>query len=71
MYNKINQSLKGMMAAMLLVTLFATACNNEGEKKEPASDTATVAPAPATDTTMKDTTKMDTTGVQKPVVKPN
>ncbi|MBP6686775.1 MAG: hypothetical protein KA160_02865 [Lacibacter sp.] len=69
MLKKINQ---GLMAAMLLFTVFATACNNEGEKTE-AADT-TVAPAPATepaaDTTKKDTI-IDTTGVQKPVIKTN
>lgn len=69
MYKKINQ---GLMAAMLLFTVFATACNNEGEKKEPAADTPAVTPAPApADTTHKDTTHMDTTGVQKPVIKTN
>lgn len=60
MYKKINQSLKGMMAALMLVTLFATACNNEVEKTETT-----------TDTTMHDTMHMDTTGVKKPIVTPN
>jgi hypothetical protein len=70
MYKKINQ---GLMAAMLLFTVFATACSNEGEKTEPAADTPVVTPAPepAADTTAKDTTVMDTTGVQKPVIKTN
>ena len=70
MFKKINQ---GLMAAMLLFTVFATACNNEGEK-EPAADTPVVVPeaTPApVDTTGIDTSKMDTTGVQKPVVTPN
>ncbi len=70
MYKKINQSLKGVMAAMLLVTLFATACNNEVETTETTTDT-TVTTAPATDTTMHDTMHMDTTGVKKPIVTPN
>ena len=70
MYKKINQSLKGMMAALMLVTLFATACNNEVEKTETTTDT-TVIQAPATDTTMHDTMHMDTTGVKKPIVTPN
>lgn len=68
MYKKINQ---GLMAAMLLFAVFATACNNEGEKTE-AADTPVVAPEPTpapADTTAKDTTQMDTTGVQKPVIK--
>lgn len=71
MYKKINQ---GLMAAMLLFTVFATACNNEGEKTEPAADTPVVAPEPTpapADTTAKDTTQMDTSGVQKPVIKTN
>jgi hypothetical protein len=70
MYKKINQAL---MAAMLLFTLFATACNNEGEKTE-AADTPVVAPEPTPapiDTTKKDTNTIDTTGVQKPVIKTN
>lgn len=70
MYKKINQSLKGTLAALLLVTLFATACNNEGEKTETTTDT-TITPAPAPDTMMHDTMHMDTTGVKKPIVKPN
>ena len=63
MYKKINQRL---MAAMLLFTVFATACNNEGEKTE-AADTPVVVPEPTPappDTTKKDTVLMDTTGVQ-------
>ena len=70
MFKKINQ---GLMAAMLLFTVFATACNNEGDKKE-AADTPVVAPpepTPAPADTTGDTTKMDTTGVQKPVIKTN
>jgi hypothetical protein len=70
MFKKINQ---GLMAAMLLFTVFATACNNEGEKTE-AADTPVVTPEPTpapADTTAKDTTQMDTTGVQKPVIKTN
>lgn len=69
MYKKINQSLKGMMATLLLVTLFATACNNEVEKTESTTDTTIITPAP--DTLVTDTTKMDTTGVKKPIVTPN
>ena len=70
MYKKINQ---GLMAALLLFAVFATACNNEGEKTE-AADTPVVAPEPTpapADTTHTDTTHMDTTGVQKPVIKTN
>lgn len=70
MYKKINQ---GLMAAMLLFAVFATACNNEGEKTE-AADTPVVVPEPTpapADTTVKDTTQIDTTGVQKPVIKTN
>lgn len=69
MYKKINQSLKGMMATLLLVTLFAVACNNEVEKTESTTDTTITTPAP--DTMMHDTTHMDTTGVKKPIVTPN
>jgi hypothetical protein len=70
MFKKINQ---GLMAAMLLFTVFATACNNEGDKTE-AADTPVVVPeaTPApVDTTGTDTSTMDTTGVQKPVIKTN
>jgi hypothetical protein len=70
MFKKINQ---GLMAAMLLFTLFATSCNNEGDKTE-AADTPVVVPeaTPApVDTTGTDTSTMDTTGVQKPVIKTN
>lgn len=67
MYKKFNQ----LMMAMLLVTVFA-ACNNEGDKTEAADTTVTPAPVvePAADTTKTDTI-MDTTGVQKPVIKTN
>lgn len=61
MYKKLNQ----LMMAMLLVSVFA-ACNNEGEKTE-AADTTVI---PAADTPKNDTI-IDTTGVQKPVIKTN
>ncbi len=71
MYNKINQPLKGIMTALLFVTLFATACNNETETKTETTTDTTVTPAPAPDTMMHDTMHMDTTGVKKPIVTPN
>lgn len=67
MYKKISQ----LMMAMLLVSVFA-ACNNEGDKAEAADTTVTPAPMvePPADTTKNDTI-IDTTGVQKPVIKTN
>jgi hypothetical protein len=71
MYKKINQ---GLLAATLLFTVFATSCNNEGDKTESADTTVIVpvpVPAPADTTIIKDTTIIDTSGVQKPVIKTN
>ncbi|HTH32212.1 MAG TPA: hypothetical protein VL946_12765 [Lacibacter sp.] len=68
MYKKINQ---GLLAATLLFTVFATSCNNEGDKTESA-DTTVIVPVPVpADTIVKDTTIIDTSGVQKPVIKTN
>jgi hypothetical protein len=70
MYNKSIFKLRNLLALLAIVSISFVACNNEGEKTEPAADTPAPAPAPAADTTKTDTGAIDTATV-KPVPTPN
>lgn len=72
MYNKSIFKLRNLLAVLAILSICFVACNNEGEKT-PAADTPAapaVEPAPAEDTTKKDTGGIDTATV-KPVPTPN
>jgi hypothetical protein len=70
MYKKSIFKLRNLLALLAIVSISLIACNNEGEKTEPAADTPATEPAPAADTTKKDTATIYTATV-KPVPTPN